>query len=173
MALSLVGVSWATSDRLATDCGASAEGQAAATGENGSAALGASGSAATETEEITSTQAEAQTTSSASVTTSTVDHGTTSTTSSTTSTTTLTTIPNNQPEADDRDAATFAIGTAGSIGVEVVDGRPRLIDVSAPGFQVKIREQGPPRVEVEFESEALKVRLRAEWRDGDLDLRIR
>jgi hypothetical protein len=42
----------------------------------------------------------------------------------------------------------------------------------APGFQVEVGKQGPPEVEVEFESESLKIEVHAAWRDGDLDVEV-
>lgn len=42
----------------------------------------------------------------------------------------------------------------------------------APGYQAEVEKKGPPKVHVEFESEAFKVELQAEWRDGDLAIDI-
>ena len=41
---------------------------------------------------------------------------------------------------------------------DVPDGYP------APGFQVEVGKQGPPEVEVEFESESQKIEVQAAWR---------
>lgn len=44
--------------------------------------------------------------------------------------------------------------------------------VPLPGFQVEIDKTGPPVVDVEFESAVLRVRVRAEWKDGALDVEV-
>ena len=38
----------------------------------------------------------------------------------------------------------------------------------ASGFSADINKQGPPDVDVEFESESAKHRVRARWEGGDL-----
>ena len=40
----------------------------------------------------------------------------------------------------------------------------------AAGFAADIKKQGPPEVDVEFESESAKFRVRAEWADGALSV---
>jgi hypothetical protein len=42
----------------------------------------------------------------------------------------------------------------------------------AAGFQADVENPGPPKVEVEFESEARKVEIQAEWKDGNLDVKV-
>ena len=42
----------------------------------------------------------------------------------------------------------------------------------AAGFAAEIKKQGPPAVDVEFESEATKFRVKAEWSNGLLDVEI-
>lgn len=42
----------------------------------------------------------------------------------------------------------------------------------APGFQTEIKEGGPDEVEVEFESETVKVEISAEWKDGELEIEV-
>jgi hypothetical protein len=51
----------------------------------------------------------------------------------------------------------------------VVSYRPEevVLDAAtpAPGFSVEIDKPGPPDVDVEFDSEDLRVRVRVEWDD--------
>jgi hypothetical protein len=42
----------------------------------------------------------------------------------------------------------------------------------AAGFAAEIKKQGPPAVDVEFDSEAAKFRVKAEWSNGLLDIEI-
>lgn len=44
--------------------------------------------------------------------------------------------------------------------------------VPLPGFQVEIDKAGPPEVDLEFESTALEVRVRAEWENNSLEIDI-
>lgn len=87
---------------------------------------------------------------------------TTAATSSTTSTT---------PEGD---WSTRTVVTSG--GTVVVSYRPAEVvletAVPLPGFQADINEPGPPVVDVELESAVVRVRVRAEWKDGDLDVEV-
>lgn len=66
------------------------------------------------------------------------------------------------------------ISTAG--GVVVVRYRPGEVMVQAttpaPGFRGEIEKGGPPEVEVEFESDSLKIEIHAKWEDGDLDVKV-
>ncbi len=54
----------------------------------------------------------------------------------------------------------------------VVRYRPEEVVLSsaspAAGFSADINKQGPPDVDVEFESESAKYRVRARWADGGL-----
>ena len=56
----------------------------------------------------------------------------------------------------------------------VVRYRPEEVVLSsaspATGFSAKINKQGPPDVDVEFESESAKYRVRARWDGGDLSV---
>jgi hypothetical protein len=56
--------------------------------------------------------------------------------------------------------------------VVVVSYRPNEVVLSsaapAAGFFAEIKKQGPPEVDVEFESESAKYRARARWANGDL-----
>ena len=51
----------------------------------------------------------------------------------------------------------------------VVSYRPEevVLDAAtpAPGFSVRVNKQGPPDVDVEFESDESRVRVRVEWDD--------
>lgn len=38
----------------------------------------------------------------------------------------------------------------------------------AAGFAADLKKTGPPEVDVEFQSESAKFRVRVEWSDGDL-----
>lgn len=40
----------------------------------------------------------------------------------------------------------------------------------AAGFAAEINKQGPPDVDVEFESESANYRVRARWEGGDLSV---
>jgi hypothetical protein len=42
----------------------------------------------------------------------------------------------------------------------------------AAGFATEIKKQGPPTIDVEFESESAKFRVEAEWSNGVLDIEI-
>jgi hypothetical protein len=57
-------------------------------------------------------------------------------------------------------------------GVVVVSYRPDEVVLSsaspAAGFSAEIEKKGPPEVDVEFESESAKYRVRARWGNGDL-----
>lgn len=70
--------------------------------------------------------------------------------------------------------ATKTIPTSG--GTVVVSYRPGEViletAVPKPGFQTDIEKAGPPGVEVDFESSSLKVAIKAEWKDGRLDVEI-
>lgn len=67
--------------------------------------------------------------------------------------------------------------TATSGGTVVVRYRPGevVIETATPaaGFRAEIEKPGPPSVEVEFESDQLRVEIRLGWEDGDLDVEIR
>lgn len=59
-------------------------------------------------------------------------------------------------------------------GVVVVSYRPGEVTLSsaspAAGFATEIKKQGPPDVDVEFESESAKFRVKAEWSNGELSV---
>jgi len=42
----------------------------------------------------------------------------------------------------------------------------------AAGFAADIKKSGPPEVDVEFESDSAKYRVRARWNDEDLSVEI-
>ena len=42
----------------------------------------------------------------------------------------------------------------------------------AAGYKVEVGKQGPPEVEIEFESEEDKVEIHAAWESGDIDIEI-
>ncbi|HLU31495.1 MAG TPA: hypothetical protein VK088_07005 [Acidimicrobiia bacterium] len=42
----------------------------------------------------------------------------------------------------------------------------------AAGYRVEVDKQGPPEVEIEFESEEDKVEIHAAWESGDIDIEI-
>lgn len=64
------------------------------------------------------------------------------------------------------------VNTAG--GTVVIRSRPEEVEllsaVAAPGYDVEVDDQGPPRVRVEFESASDDVRVEARWRDGRLEI---
>jgi len=61
-------------------------------------------------------------------------------------------------------------------GTVVVRYRPDQVELQAatpaPGFDVELKDSGPQRVRVEFESEEADVRVEAEWKNGDLDVTV-
>ena len=91
--------------------------------------------------------------------------GTTSTTSPTTSSTPITSEP--------AWATKTVVSNGGTVVVSYRPGEVRLeTAVPLPGFQVEIDKPGPPEVDVEFESSSLRVRIRAEWEEGSLEIDI-
>lgn len=66
--------------------------------------------------------------------------------------------------------------TATGGGTVVVRYRPDevVFQAASPavGFHVEVDKAGPPEVEVEFESETLKVKFRAKWNDGQLEVDV-
>ena len=97
-----------------------------------------------------------------------------STDATTATTSIVTTAP---PTTTTRQPASWtvkAITTPG--GTVVVRYRPEEVVLQtatpAPGFQAEVEKPGPPDVEVEFETETVKVELRAEWEEGDLKVEI-
>jgi len=66
------------------------------------------------------------------------------------------------------------VNTAG--GSVVLSYRPEEVVLEAatpaPGFRADIEDSGPPKVEVEFESERTKFKVHAEWHDGALDVEV-
>lgn len=61
-------------------------------------------------------------------------------------------------------------------GSVVVRHRPEEVELQAatpaPGFRVEIDDAGPDRVRVEFESDAIRVRVEVRWRGGALSVNI-
>jgi hypothetical protein len=78
------------------------------------------------------------------------------------------------PPATEAAWSSRTIPTGG--GVVVVSYRPEevLLGSASPaaGFAAEIKKAGPPEVDVEFESESAKYRVRATWADGDLAVEI-
>lgn len=114
--------------------------------------------AATTTTEVTTTTAGGSTTTTEIPTTT----ATTTTPGSTTTSSTTTTV-----------VESWKLRTVTTIGGTVVlayrTGEVRLQAASpAPGFDAEVDAEGPPKVDVEFDGEAVRIRVRAEWRDGDL-----
>jgi len=61
-------------------------------------------------------------------------------------------------------------------GTVVLRYRPGEVAVQAttpaPGFRGEIEEGGPPEIEVEFESDKLKVEVHAKWDGGDVNVEV-
>ena len=61
-------------------------------------------------------------------------------------------------------------------GTVVVSYRPGEViletAVPRPGFETEIDKQGPPVVEVEFDSSNLRVDIKAEWDNGELEIEV-
>ncbi len=97
--------------------------------------------------------------------------------SSPTSSTTTTTSPEASTTTTTvaADWQTKSTTTAG--GTVVVKYRPGevvlLTATPEAGFRVEIEYSGPPEVEVDFESDTLKVEYRARWEDGELDIEVK
>jgi hypothetical protein len=97
----------------------------------------------------------------------------------TTTTPTSTPPPSNPGSSPTTDATsaeseTVVIPTdGGTVTVNVgSNGVTYLSAVPRPGFAVEIDDPGPPRVRVEFESDEARVEVRAEVRDGELEIEI-
>lgn len=61
--------------------------------------------------------------------------------------------------------------TGGSVVLKYRPGEVVLQTATpAAGFQAEVEDAGPPKVEVEFESESSKVSVHAKWADGELDV---
>jgi len=98
----------------------------------------------------------------------------TTTTSSASSSTTPGSSSTSAPPPTTGAWTSQSIPTAG--GVVVVSFRPEEVVLSsaspAAGFAAEIKKQGPPEVDVEFESESAKFRVRARYEDGALSVEI-
>lgn len=61
-------------------------------------------------------------------------------------------------------------------GSVVVRHRPAEVELQAatpaPGFAVEIDDDGPERVRVEFDSDAVEVRIEVRWENGSLAIDI-
>lgn len=70
--------------------------------------------------------------------------------------------------------STKTIATSG--GTVVVSYRPGEVvyetAVPSPGFETEIEKTGPPVVEVQFDSNSLRVDIKAEWKSGALDVEV-
>ena len=88
------------------------------------------------------------------------------------SSTTVTSPSGTAPTATEAAWSSDIIATAG--GTVVVSYRTGEVVLSsaspASGFAAEIKKQGPPEVDVEFESESAKFRVRAEWSNGQLSV---
>lgn len=106
-----------------------------------------------------------------------------SSSTSSSSTTSTSTVPSSSsttagssstsaPPGTDMAWSTRTIQTGG--GVVVVSYRPDEVVLSsavpAAGYSAEIKKEGPPDVDVEFEGEAAKYRVRARWEGGDLSV---
>jgi hypothetical protein len=102
----------------------------------------------------------------------------------TSSSTTATTGPGASPStpgSSPTSAATTAVAWSSRTiqtegGVVVVSYRSGEVALSSAspeaGFAAEIRKQGPPEVDVEFESESAKYRVKARWDGADLAVEI-
>ncbi|HEU4916480.1 MAG TPA: hypothetical protein VFV13_07940 [Acidimicrobiia bacterium] len=82
--------------------------------------------------------------------------------------------PSSAPTETESAWSSRTIPTGG--GVVVVRYRPAevLLGSASPaaGFAAEIKKSGPPEVDVEFESESAKYRVRARWVEGDLSVEV-
>lgn len=76
------------------------------------------------------------------------------------------------PGTTSPDWSSQTIPTVG--GTVVISYRPGEVMLGsatpAAGFAVEVKKQGPPEVDVEFESASAKFRVRAKWSDGELSI---
>jgi hypothetical protein len=77
-----------------------------------------------------------------------------------------------QPPATEAAWSSRTISTDG--GVVVISYRPGEVVLGsaspAAGFAAEVKKGGPPEVDVEFESESAKYRVRARWANDDLSI---
>lgn len=99
--------------------------------------------------------------------------GPTTTPSSSTSTQPTTTAAEPPPPSE-AEWSSRTVSTLG--GTVVISYRPGEVVLSsaspAAGFAAEIKKAGPPDVDVEFESETARYRVRARWADGALSVEV-
>ena len=82
--------------------------------------------------------------------------------------------PSSAPAVTESAWSSRTIPTEG--GIVVVSYRPGEVQLGsaspAAGFAAEIKKSGPPEVDVEFESESAKYRVRARWAAGDLSVEV-
>ncbi len=82
--------------------------------------------------------------------------------------------PGSAPAVTESAWSSRTIPTEG--GIVVVSYRPEEVQLGsaspAAGFAAEIKKSGPPEVDVEFESESAKYRVRARWAAGDLTVEV-
>lgn len=82
--------------------------------------------------------------------------------------------PGSAPAVTESAWSSRTIPTEG--GIVVVSYRPEEVQLGsaspAAGFAAEIKKSGPPEVDVEFESESAKYRVRARWAAGDLSVEV-
>lgn len=104
--------------------------------------------------------------------------------SSSTTSSTSTTVPttSSSPSTTQATSTTTALAAWQTRSVETRGGtvvfryRPGEViyqtATPAAGYRVEVDKQGPPEVEIEFESEEDKVEIHAAWESGDIDIEI-
>lgn len=95
------------------------------------------------------------------------------TTTSSSPTTTPTTTETTAITSDDEWSTKTTVTNGGTVVVSYRPGEV-VLETAVPlaGFQFEIDKEGPPAVEVEFESSSLRVDFRAEWEDDELRIEV-
>ncbi len=196
-AVLVVGVAWASDDGASDDSTAVSVAETAASSPSSSNTVGTTAdttgntgstpdtSAGTSTTDVTVNGGSTATTvdDNGGTTGTTVDDhgGTTGTTIDDHGGTTRTTIDDDdddekesrEPAPVNSDAKSYQVGDAGSVAIQIVDGRWVLLDVRAnSGWSSEVDKARADEVEVEFENGKLEASFEAKLRDGQLRIEI-
>lgn len=164
-ALLIVGVAWAADRPAETPAGFDVSAAADAAGS----LAGSSSSEATEVSSASSTSVSGSSSTSLGSSTSTTAPGASSSTSSPGSSTSTTF----EEEFTAADGGTFQVASGVSVTVDVKAGVLLLLDVSAPGWRIEIKDIRPDRIRIEFARDGDEARFEAEIDDGRLEIEIR
>ncbi len=185
-AVLVVGVAWASDDGASDDSTAVSVAETAASSPSSSNTVGTTADTTGNTGSTPDTSAGTSTTDvtvNGGSTATTVDDngGTTGTTVDDHGGTTRTTIDDDdddekesrEPAPVNSDAKSYQVGDAGSVAIQIVDGRLVLLDVRAnSGWSSEVDKARADEVEVEFENGKLEASFEAKLRDGQLRIEI-